>query len=74
MNISVTSIQFLRYPLELEKAIEGHLASLRGTQDLVEVDSGTNAAAEGSLCTMNLVSLALSGVKSQVQYQHPLKK
>lgn len=61
---------FLRYPVELEKAIEGHLASFRGMQDAADVEA--DMVAEGSLWTMDLVSLALAGVKSQVQYQHPL--
>lgn len=55
---------FLRYPVELEKAIEEHLGSLRGTQGAAEVEA--DAVAEGSLWTMDLVSLSLAGVKSQV--------
>ena len=55
--------------MELEKAIEGHLTSLRGTQDAADVEA--DVVAEGSLWTMDLVSLALAGVKSQVQYQRP---
>ena len=51
--------------MELEKAIEGHLGSLRGSQDITE--GAGDAVAEGSLWTMDLVSLALAGVKSQVQ-------
>jgi len=54
--------------VELEKAIERHLASLRSTQDTADVEA--DAVAEGSLWTMDLVSLALAGVKSQVHYQH----
>ena len=50
--------------MELEKAIEGHLASLRGMQDAADIEA--DAVAEGSLWTMDLVSLALAGVKSQV--------
>ena len=52
--------------MELEKAIEGHLGSLRGTQDAEKVEA--DAVAEASLWTMDLVSLSLAGVKSQVQY------
>ena len=55
--------------MELEKAIERHLASLRATQEAAGVEA--DVVAEGSLWTMDLVSLALAGVKSQVQYQHP---
>ena len=51
--------------MELEKAIEQHLASLRATDDAAGVEADV---AEGSLWTMDLVSLALAGVKSQVQY------
>ncbi|XP_078352830.1 HEAT repeat-containing protein 1-like isoform X2 [Oculina patagonica] len=53
-----------RYPVELEKAIEGHLGSLRGTQDITE--GAEDTPAEGSLWTMDLVSMALAGAKSQV--------
>ena len=55
--------------MELEKAIERHLASLRATQDAAGIEA--DVVAEGSLWTMDLVSLALAGVKSQVKYQHP---
>ncbi|KAJ7330602.1 HEAT repeat-containing protein 1 [Desmophyllum pertusum] len=54
-----------RYPTELEKAIEAHLGSLRGTEDISEEGAG-DVVAEGSIWTMDLVSLALAGVKSQV--------
>ncbi|PFX20859.1 HEAT repeat-containing protein 1 [Stylophora pistillata] len=54
-----------RYPIELERAIEAHLQALKNTEDITEGDAGSGAG-EGSRWTMDLVSLALTGVKSQV--------
>lgn len=62
------NLHFIRYPTELEKAIEGHLDALKSTEDTTEEGAG-DATGEGSLWTMDLVSLALTGVKSQVKYQ-----
>ena len=54
-----------RYPTELEKAIEGHLGSLRGKEDTPEGGAGC-IGAQSSVWTMELVSMALTGVQSQV--------
>ena len=70
--IILICIIILRYPTELEKAIEAHLGSLRGTEDISEEGTG-DVVAEGSIWTMDLVSLALAGVKSQVQSQHSVR-
>lgn len=58
-------VYFIRYPIELERAIEAHLQALKNTEDITEGDAGSGAG-EGSRWTMDLVSLALTGVKSQV--------
>ena len=57
-----------RYPTELEKAIEGHLGSLRGKEDTPEDTRGGagGIGAQSSVWTMELVSMALTGVQSQV--------
>ena len=55
-----------RYPTELEKAIEGHLGSLRGKEDTPEGGAG-GVGAQSSVWTMELVSMALTGVQSQVR-------
>ena len=52
-----------RYPIELEKAIEQHLENIKSTNVSSEV--GINQMA--SVWTMELLSFALTGVKSQVQ-------
>jgi len=49
-----------RYPTELEKAIESHLGSLRDTEGITEEGAGQQA----SEWTMELVSLAFTGMKS----------
>ncbi|XP_068676688.1 HEAT repeat-containing protein 1-like isoform X1 [Montipora foliosa] len=51
-----------RYPIELEKAIEQHLENIKSTNVSSEV--GINQMA--SVWTMELLSFALTGVKSQV--------
>lgn len=51
-----------RYPTELEKAIERHLGSLKAAEGTTERDKSHPS----SIWTMELVSLALTGVKSQV--------
>ena len=58
-------VYFTRYPTELERAVEAHLQALKNTEDMIEGDAGI-VSEEGSLWTMDLVSLALTGVKSQV--------
>ena len=58
-------VYFTRYPTELERAVEAHLQALKNTEDMTEGDAGI-VSEEGSLWTMDLVSLALTGVKSQV--------
>ena len=60
-----TYVYFTRYPTELERAVEAHLQALKNTEDMTEGDAGI-VSEEGSLWTMDLVSLALTGVKSQV--------
>ena len=59
-------VYFTRYPTELERAVEAHLQALKNTEDMTEGDAGI-VSEEGSLWTMDLVSLALTGVKSQVR-------
>ena len=58
-------VYFTRYPTELERAVEAHLQALKNTEDMTEGDAGI-VSEEGSLWTMDLVSLTLTGVKSQV--------
>ena len=58
-------VYFTRYPTELERTVEAHLQALKNTEDMTEGDAGI-VSEEGSLWTMDLVSLALTGVKSQV--------
>ena len=55
-----------RYPTELEKVIEGHLGSLRGKEDTPEGGGAGGVGAQSSVWTMELVSMALTGVQSQV--------
>lgn len=63
-------VYFTRYPTELERAVEAHLQALKNTEDMTEGDAGI-VSEEGSLWTMDLVSLALTGVKSQVHVTPP---
>ena len=53
-------IIIIRYPTELEKAIESHLGSLRDTEGIPEEGAGQRA----SEWTMELVVLAFTGMKS----------
>lgn len=54
-----------RYPTELEKAIELHMDFIKGTADSSE--GGTNQKA--LKWTTELISFALTMVKSQVSHQ-----
>ena len=63
-------VYFTRYPTELERAVEAHLQALKNTEDMTEGDAGI-VSEEGSLWTMDLVSLALTGVKSLVHVTPP---